>query len=127
LIHSRYGDHDSLTNAARELMRIVAGATIGFGNAHVLHRANGAVPSFLLTDRLVCKNSFGDLISNAHHGVQSSHRLLEDHGDLVATQTAHFFCGKVKQVAWAALAGEENFATDPGFRRKQAHDGERSD
>jgi len=53
----------------------------------------------LFTDLLVRENSFRDLISNAHHGVQSSHRLLEDHGDLVATQTAHFFCGKLKQVA----------------------------
>ena len=77
---------------------------------------------------------FGDLIANPHHGVERTHRLLEDHGHARAAQPTHGFAGNSEQVvgnrggvasSWAL--GEENFARYPSLRRKQAHDGQGGD
>ena len=37
----------------------------------------------------------GDLIADAHHGIESGHRFLEDHGDARAAQLAHGVVGKL--------------------------------
>ena len=39
-------------------------------------------------------DSFDDLIADGEYGVKAGHGLLEDHGDFVAADFAHFFWGE---------------------------------
>ncbi len=84
----RHRDHDALAHAAGELMRIVIDALSGVREADQLQhldgsRAGGAPRQVLMDD-----GGFGDLIPDGEDGVQRRHRLLKDHGDLVAAHRA---------------------------------------
>ena len=62
------------------------------------------------------QHSFGDLIAHAHHGIQRSHRLLEDHADRGTADAAHLRFWHSKQI----FAPELNVAVDARLRGKQA-------
>src|SRR5437867_304980 len=65
-----------------------------------------------------------DLTPDGHHGVEVRHRVLEDHGDLVAADAFALGLGETKQVASAVpdLAGN-----DAPRRRDEAHDRQGAD
>jgi len=75
----------------------------------------------------VSQHALGDLIADAHDGVEGGHRLLENHSDARAAELAHRFVGKRGEIAGRAIVGEKDFAGDLGLRREQAHDGEGCD
>ena len=64
-----------------------------------------------------------DLIADGHHRVQARHGVLEDHGDLLAANLAHFLCTQLQQV----LAFKEDLTTadNTGRVRDQTHDAQR--
>src|SRR5690606_14756374 len=72
---------------------------------------------------LVQDQHFADLVANGVDRVERGHRLLEDHGDLLAAHTAHRLLGSLKQVlaGKADAAGLEFSAHDIG----KPHDGQR--
>ena len=72
----------------------------------------------------MCFNRFDHLRINAQHRVQRHHRVLEDHGDAVAPQIAHFFFGKLRQIAPLKQDGPAGDA--PGWVN-QANDGKPRD
>src|SRR5256886_330322 len=65
-----------------------------------------------------------DLIANRENRIQRGHRLLKDHGDLVAANLTHLLVVEFEEIAPLI----ENFATDDAFGRRgyEAHDGKRS-
>jgi hypothetical protein len=66
----------------------------------------------------------GDLIADGEHGVEGSHRLLEDHGDPCSAHATHRLGILGEQV----LALEEHATGGhPPGRRHQPHDGQRGD
>ena len=68
---------------------------------------------------------FGELAADGEDGVQRGHRLLEDHGDAVAADGAHFLFGDLQEV----FAVEIDFAADDdaGGIGDEAHHGEGAD
>ena len=59
---------------------------------------------------------FAQLMTNGEHRVQAGHRILEDHGDLIAADFAHFLHGKRQNI----LSLEVDLALQTGF--VQPHD-----
>ena len=49
---------------------------------------DGDVACFGLVDVLVQEDGFGDLLADGTDGAEGGHRLLEDHGDLIAANIA---------------------------------------
>ena len=64
----------------------------------------------------------GDLVPNGEHGIERGHRILEDHGDLAATNLAQLILVHIEDV----VALEDDLAADdfPWRVFDQPHDGE---
>jgi hypothetical protein len=96
-------DHHPLPHAARELVRILAGAPLGFRDLHQLQHLDRALHRLGAAELLVQLHALGDLPADAQHRVERGHRLLEDHRDAVAADAAHLLLAEAEQVA-AAVA-----------------------
>ena len=82
-------------------------------------RACRAIHALVELERLA------DLSTDGQHGVQRGHRVLEDHGDVVAAHLAHVVLLELEQVA----AVEHHLAADDpaGRLRNQPHQRQRAD
>src|SRR5439155_12787671 len=68
---------------------------------------------------------FAYLLADGKHGVEGGHRVLEDHGDLIAPDVAHLVVAILEQVfAPVKHLARLRLAGRPGY---QAHDGEGRD
>ena len=114
------GNRHTLAHAARELVRIGLQALLGAGNAHHAQRLARAFAGLGLADLAVRLHGFDHLRVDAQHRVQRHHRILKDHRDAVALQTAQFARLHLGEVA----ALKKNLATGhaAGFI-DQTHDG----
>jgi hypothetical protein len=75
----------------------------------------GAPRPFVNPDRL------GHLVADREQRVQRGHRVLQDHGDPLASDMAHLGVGFLNEI----LAFEHHLAADdPGRRRQHAQDGQ---
>ena len=60
-------------------------------------------------------DGFGNLISDAHHGIERGHRLLKNHGDARTAELAHGVVIERGQIArCGTVIGEEDFAQKLG-------------
>jgi hypothetical protein len=100
LVGDRHRDHGALPHPARVLVGVAVEAVLGVGHAHELeqldHPLAGVVVGHLL---VVGRDRLGDLVADGQHRVQRGHRVLEDHGDLLAPDLAHRLLVEVEQVA----------------------------
>jgi hypothetical protein len=102
-------------------MRVVVATTLGFRQADFMHRSENARARFFARCLwCVREKSFGDLVTDFHHGVERSHWLLKNHRYFAAAATAHFGVGQVQK--WRAA--ERDFARYGCTGRKQTHHGE---
>ena len=83
--------------------------------ARTVHRLLGG-------DLLMQSDDFGDLIADGVHRVKAGHRILEDHGDLVAADTVHAVFRGGDEI----LAVKEDLAAGIAASRllDQLHDGQ---
>src|SRR5208283_4179437 len=126
-VDDRHGDHDALPHASGKLVRITAGATLRFWNSNVAHAFNSAVPRFGFGDLVVRQYCLRDLVADAHHGIEGGHRFLKDHGDARAAKPAKLLGLKRSEFGRLSSAVvEDDVAGNGRCRRKQSHDGERS-
>jgi len=79
---------DALAHAARHLMRILADARGGRGDADGFQERGGPLPRTASGHALVHAQRLGHLVADREQGVQRRHRILEDHGDLLAADLA---------------------------------------
>jgi hypothetical protein len=79
IIRQRHGDHD-----ARKLVRIIVDAAFGIGNTDFIEEPDRAPQRFGLAQPLMQPQHLGNLLADRVHRVKRTHRLLEDHADLVA-------------------------------------------
>ena len=79
-------------------MRVRSRATSRIGNANEIQHLECLFHGLFLTDLLVQYDGLLDLIPAREHGVETRHRLLEDHGDLIATNCSHLTLGEIEQV-----------------------------
>ena len=121
LAHEGHGDHDALTHAARELVRVVIDDDLGTRHADALEDLDGACERFSLRELLVHAQRLAHLKTDLHSRVQGGQRILEDHADLGAAQLALLLEGQLGEV----LAVEDDRAGgDLAALGEQAHEGQ---
>ena len=83
-----HGDHDALTHAAGDLVRIGMVDLSRIADAHRLQHLQGALAGFLPGGLRMYEVGLLDLLADGDHRVQRILRILHDHRDTVATDGA---------------------------------------
>jgi hypothetical protein len=118
------GDHHALPHAPGKLVRVVADAFGGVGNADRLQQLDGAEARVVATGNAVDGERFGNLIADAHHWIEGRHRLLEDERDAGAAHFPHFAFRQRQEVA---PFEDDASAGDSAWRLNQPQDREGGD
>jgi len=82
-------DHGALAHAAGELVGVFLDPLFRLGNAHQLQHFGGPPHGRGAGQALVQDQRLADLAADGHDRVERGHRLLENHGNLVAADGAH--------------------------------------
>ena len=83
----RHRDHDALPHTARQFVGVHPVDALAVGDPDHLEQFDGPRLDLFGRHFLVVQfEHLADLIADPEHGVQTGHRLLEDHRDLVAAQ-----------------------------------------
>ena len=61
------------------------------------------------------------LAPNLEHGIQASHRLLKNHRNRIATNSAHFFVRHLEQVLAHKFDRTGNFSGRLGYQTQNRH------
>ncbi len=107
-------------------MRVAAGALLGLRDGDVAHAFDGPAAGIGFRDALVSEHGFGDLVADAHDGIEGGHGLLKNHGDAGAAKLTELVGGQSGQVGGRSIAIavlKSNFAGDLGGWGQEAHDG----
>ena len=88
LVHERNRDGDALAHTARKLMRIGGEALCRGGDADCLERGKRAGAGCSLGDLLMRRYALDHLRIDAQHRIERHHRILKDHCDVAAANTA---------------------------------------
>ena len=83
----------------------VDGLEVHYGHAHALQGVAGDGHGLMPVHGLMEQDGFDDLAADGEHRVEAGHRLLEDHGDLVAADPSHIRLGQLQQVGRAGRTG----------------------
>ena len=94
----RHRDHHPLALAAAQLMRKVVHPVFRLGDPDQFQHFHRAVAGVVLAHPLVQAHRLGDLVAHGEDRIERGHRLLEDHGDLVAADLAHLFLVELGEV-----------------------------
>ena len=92
-----------LALTAGELVRISVDIRLGLGDTDEAYELEGALARLSSRPPLVKHDGLADLPSDRVNGVQTRHRLLEDHRDGVPAYVAHIALGQAQQVASVEL------------------------
>src|SRR5262249_50257881 len=119
----RHGNHDALTLAAGELVRIIPDAFLGIGDLDEAQHLDRAIARLASACPLSEAYGFRHGVGDGDDRVQRGHRLLEDHRDLVAADAAHLLLRKARQISGL----KSNFAADDaaGTLGQKLHNRER--
>ena len=112
----------------RDLAERLNGALAGQGpRARVAHirpqLANVGLGTKCAASASMGEHGLGNLIADAHHGIERGHGLLENHGHARAAELLQLGGAGCRQLA----ALEEHPTGEPRLRRQQSHDGQRGD
>ncbi len=107
------GDSDALAHAAGELVRVGAQPFIGGGDADAAQGVPGAGAGHRPADGLMRLHGLDHLGVDAQDRVERHHRVLEDHGDAAAAETAHRGFRQAHEV----LAAEQDAAASDAAGR----------
>ena len=84
LVGERHGDHHALALPAGKLVRIGAEPALGLADADLLQKLQHAHPRRAVAHAAMQLQHLADLPLDGVERVERGHRLLEDHGDVVA-------------------------------------------
>ena len=122
LASERHRDHDPLTHAAGEPVRIVVEAPFGRWDVHAAQHLDRSFLCSRARQRAMAQYAFGDLFADSERGVERSHRLLEDHRQSVTAKLAHLGWQKLREVDTL----EAYLAVDASrWRGDESHDRQR--
>ena len=121
-----HGDHDTLLLPARHLARVGVDLGAGVGNADLFQQGQGAGARLPLAHAHVQAQHLADLEADREHRIERGHRLLEDHGDVLAAQRAARGDRQLQQLA-PLEAHARIRIHERRVRRQQAHHRQRAD
>ena len=101
LAGDRHRDHHALLLAAGELERIGVKPPLGLGDTDLHQQFHSAAAQRASCEPEVLAQHFADLEAHREDRVERAHRLLEDHGDLLAAHTLHRLGGRREEIALA--------------------------
>ena len=110
LVGERHGDHHALALAAGELVRIGAEPLLRLADADLVEQLQRARARRRSPMPRCSVEDLADLLLDRVQRVERGHRLLEDHGDLVAAHLAAAASRRREQI----LALEEDLAGRDG-------------
>ncbi len=114
-------DHHTLTQAAGQLVGVVAEPFVRTRHADEVEHFARTVERLLLRNVLMQPHCLGDLAPDRPGRVEGGHRVLEDHRDLVAAHAAHLPFREGDEVTAEEPHGAADDVTDV---RQQLHDRE---
>jgi len=132
----RHRDHRALPHPTGELVRVIVDSRLGVRNPDLLQQLDRAPFGGILVGSLVDLDRFADLRPDRVHGVQRRHRVLEDHGHLVAAHVLQLALVHLQHVAplvehlalearvLVAREAEKRHRRDALARARLAHDPE---
>ena len=91
----RHGDHHTLPLTAGQQMRIRSAETRRVGQIYRREQFPNALGR---TAYVMNLQHFGDLIADAHQGIERGHWLLKDHAEATAAENPHLFRRQTEQV-----------------------------
>ena len=91
-------NHDALPLPAGQLMREGAKPPFGIADAHLIEQFQNTRAGCRLGKAFVQRENFTDLLLNRMQRIERGHRLLEDHGDVIAANPAQVRFITVEQV-----------------------------
>ncbi len=97
-VGQRHGDHDALALPAGELVRIGVEPLFRVTDADLLEEFQRPRPRRLLAHAAMQLQDFHHLLRDRVQRVERGHRLLEDHGDLVAAHLPQLLLVGLQQV-----------------------------
>ena len=93
------GDDDTLTHTAGELVRILLVAALRVGDADLGQHLDGGLLGLRALQALMVLDALLDLLADFLQRVQAGHRVLHDHGDLLAAHAQPVLLGELGHVA----------------------------
>src|SRR5260221_3643495 len=120
--HQRNGDHDALTQPARELMRILAQPARRRRDADLLEQEDGTLARRAARAAAMAQEDLLELVADRVGGVERGHRLLEDHRHAIAADILHAALPELDEIG--AGEGEARRAA-PCPLGQEIHDGKR--
>ena len=119
-VGERHGDHHALALAPRELMREGAETRDGIRNTDFLQKLDNASLDLFGASCAMQLQYFADLPRDRMQRIERGHWLLEDHGDLGASNLAQACLTAGQKI----LALEQHLALHLGGAAEQTHDRE---
>ena len=91
-------NHDALFHAAGHLMRILIVTRRGFRNPHLFQHLNRCVSGGSAAEVLMQADCFRNLVTYCENGIETCHRFLKNHSDVVALNLPFFDSGEARDV-----------------------------
>src|SRR4051812_15448578 len=121
----RHRDHHPLPHSAGHLVRVVAHPPLRLRDLHQPEHLDRPVARFTGAHALMQTHGFANLFADGEYRIERGHRLLEDHGYLVAADPTHLFVARCGEV----VPPVDDLAADnpPNAAGEEPHDRERRD
>lgn len=84
-----HGDHHTLAQSSRKLMRILIETAVGIADANQTEDADHFLLCIGTAHTTVQKKWFGDLLTNAKRWVKTGHGFLKHHADAITSDFLH--------------------------------------
>ena len=91
-------DHHTLAHPATELVRVALGHSLGSRDPGAAQHGDGLCIGRAVRHPFVERIDTSKLVSDPHQWIQGGAGILKNHGDLPATDVAHFTLGESKEV-----------------------------
>ncbi|MCY1431482.1 hypothetical protein D9M71_474520 [compost metagenome] len=119
-----HGDGDALAHAAGKLVRVGIQAAFSARDFDLFQQFQGALSSGLAGQLQVCAQHFLDLKAHRVAGVERGHRVLEDHGQVLADHLATLARAELEHVLaieTEGVGGDDAGGVDQAHQRHHGH------
>lgn len=99
IARQRHRNHGPLAHSAGVLVRVFVHPFLRVGNPHVSKHLYGPFPGLAPGHPLMRADRLHDLVADRENRVEARHRVLKNHGDVIAPDLLHVFLARHKKVS----------------------------